>query len=112
MDVVTLALAKKAADGKGDKGDKGDAGVGVKSITSTNNTADGETNVITVEKANAINNDANVISYVNCPNMWIGYVTSSNFQIRIPIERFPNTDDSTIRTELAAHPIDIYYYIP
>ena len=48
MDVVTLALAKKAADGKGDKGDKGDAGVGVKSITSTNNTADGETSVITV----------------------------------------------------------------
>ena len=68
--------------------------------------------VITVEKVNTINDAANVISYVNCPNMWIGYVTSSNFQIRIPIERFPDTDDSTIRTELAAHPIDIYYYIP
>ena len=48
MDVVTLALAKKAADGKGDKGDKGDAGVGVKSITSTNNTDDDGTSVITV----------------------------------------------------------------
>ena len=52
MDVIALALAKKGAGagagGKGDKGDKGDAGVGVKSITSTNNTADGGTSVITV----------------------------------------------------------------
>ena len=68
--------------------------------------------VITVEKANAINDVANIISYVHCPNKWIGYLTSSSFQIRIPIGRFPDANDSTIRTELAAHPIDIYYYIP
>ena len=50
MDVVTLALAKKGASAgeKGDKGDKGDTGVGIKSIASTNNTADGGTSVITV----------------------------------------------------------------
>ena len=50
MDVIALALAKKGAGAgageKGDKGDKGDTGVGVKSITSTNNTADGGTSVI------------------------------------------------------------------
>ena len=50
MDVIALALAKKGAGAgeKGEKGDKGDTGVGVKSITSTNNTADGGTSVITV----------------------------------------------------------------
>lgn len=45
MDLVTLALAKKSAGGKGEKGD---TGVGIKEVTATTSTADSMVNTVTI----------------------------------------------------------------